>query len=367
VLGGVMVGLRRGAQTVVSMLAIALVAATATDADAAPRGFYGVSSQTHLEAGDFQRMGKGRVGTLRSMLSWAGANPTQNGGYSWWAFDAIVADAARNGITVLPFVYGTPDWVAKGLDGRNCGSRCAIFAPRSDPARRAWADFVGAAAERYGSNGRFWSEHPDLPRKPIRAWQIWNEQNSKSFFRPKPSTKTYAKMLDAAAGAIRAGDRRAAVVLGGMAELAGSRKAVPGPKYLKKLYRRKGVKKNFDGLGVHPYGAKLGSVIGQVNRFRKAAKRARDPRAQLWITELGWGSASGGNPLNVGKKGQADRLKQAFRYFGRKRNKLNVKNVTWFSWRDSKARVCEWCPKSGLFSKGFKPKPSWRAFKRAAR
>jgi hypothetical protein len=344
------------------------VAITATQAEAAPRGFYGVSSQTHLDSGEFKRMGEGRVGTLRSVLSWASADPSQAANdLSWFGFDAIVAEAARNKIRVLPFIYGTPDWVAKGIEGHNCGSSCAIYAPRSEPGRRAFSEFVAAAVDRYGPNGEFWAQHPDLPRKPIRAWQIWNEQNSKSFFAPKPNVKAYAKLLGAAADAIRPRDRKADIVLGGMAELAGSRKAVAGPKYLRKLYRRGGVKRDFDGLGIHPYGAKLGSVTRQVNKFRGAAKRARDARVQLWITEIGWGSAGGGNPLNVGKQGQAKRLKQAFRFFERKRGKLNVKNVTWFSWRDSKARVCEWCPKSGLFTKGLKPKPSWRAFKRTAR
>jgi hypothetical protein len=350
------------------MLAIALVAAIAPTAEAAPRSFYGISSQTHLEPGEFKRMGEGKVGTLRSTLSWAAADPTaQSGDLSWFGFDAIVADAARNKIAVLPFVFGTPDWVAKDIEGRNCGSSCATYAPRSEPGRRAFADFVAAAVDRYGPNGEFWTAHPELPRKPIRAWQIWNEQNSKSFFAPKPNVKAYAKLLGAAADAIRPRDRGADIVLGGMAELAGSRKAIAGPKYLTKLYKRRGVKRDFDGLGVHPYGAKLASVTGQVNRFRKSAKRARDPRVQLWITETGWGSARGGNPLNVGKRGQALRLKQTYRYFERNRRKLNIENVTWFSWRDSKARICEWCPKSGLFTKGLKAKPSWRAFKRVAR
>ena len=43
--------------------------------------------------------------------------------------------------------------------------------------------------------GSFWSEHPELPALPIRAWQIWNEQNSPTFFAPKPSVRAYARML----------------------------------------------------------------------------------------------------------------------------------------------------------------------------
>jgi hypothetical protein len=365
-----MLNLRRGANKIVTMLtfalALALAVGVAAQAQAAPHPFYGISSQTALERGDYQRMGKADVGTLRSMLSWATVDPTKaQGDYNWGDFDGIVAESARNGITVLPFAFGSPEWVAKGLDRRGCGSRCELFAPRSKPALAAWERFVGDAVERYGRGGEFWAENPGLPKRPIRAWQVWNEQNSKSFYAPKPSTKGYAKLLDSASRAIRAADRRADVVLGGMAELAGSRKAVPGHNYLGKLYRRKGVERDFDGIAVHPYGAQLSNVAQQVELFDDETRG--DGGASIWVTEIGWGSARGGNPLNAGKRGQAQRLKQAYRYFERERKQMKIKNVTWFSWQDSSTSICDWCATSGLFTTGSKPKPAYGAFKRAAR
>jgi hypothetical protein len=82
----------------------------------------------------------------------------------------------------------------------------------------------------------------------------------------------------------------------------------------------------------------------------------------MWITEIGWGSAKGGNPLNRGTQGQAQRLKQSFKYLQKKRNKLNLETVTWFSWMDSTTSICDWCAKSGLFKAGLVEKPAWRAF-----
>jgi polysaccharide biosynthesis protein PslG len=345
---------------------LALAVGIAATAQAAPRSFYGVVPQTALERTDYQRMGDAGVGTLRFTLGWAASDPTRaQGDYAWGGSDAIVAEAARNGVTVLPMLYGSPDWAARGLDGRSCGSRCAIFAPRSKQALAAWGRFVGAAVERYGPGGAFWDENPGLRPQPITAWQVWNEQNSKSFYGPKPSTKGYAKLLDAASQAIRTADRRADVVLGGMAELAGSRKAVPGPKYLAKLYRRPGVERDFDGIAVHPYGAKVSAVAEQMDLFDDETRG--DPKASIWVTEVGWGSASGGNPLNVGERGQAKRLKQAYRYFERERKRMKIETVTWFSWQDSATSLCDWCAESGLLSAGSKPKPAYRAFKRVAR
>ena len=103
-------------------------------------------------------------------------------------------------------------------------------------------------------------------------------------------------------------------------------------------------------------------MADQVELFRKEMKQADDAATSLWVTEIGWGSANGGNPLNRGLSGQAERLKQAFKYFSKNRNKLKLATVTWFSWMDSKTSICEWCSKSGLFKTGLKEKPAWRAF-----
>ena len=346
-------------------IAAAAIALTASSAHAAaPKSFYGVVPQTDLTTADFDRMGQGRVGTLRVPLSWSAVDPTPAAGdENWGGFDPIVADSARNGIEVLPFFYGTPTWVARDLDGRDCaGHDCDISAPQTPAALDAWSAFVAGAVARYGSNGTFWTQNPGLPRQPIEAWQVWNEQNSPEFYGPKPKPKAYAKLLDRAAGAIRAQDAAADVVLGGMAELAGVKKAIKGSKYVAKLYRVKGAKKDFDGVAPHPYGAKAKRVIEQVDLYRKVMKKARDKRADMWITELGWGSKKGGHALHRGKKGQAQRLKQAFKYFKKKRKKLNVQTVTWFSWMDSPTSICKWCATSGLFRQGLVEKPAWRAY-----
>ncbi len=343
--------------------ATAVLALAAPAKSAVPRDFYGLVPQATPTTAEWAQMGAGKVGTLRIGIFWSavdGAAPA--GGYDFSTIDPIVANAARQGIEILPYLYGTPDWVAKGLDRSKCRGGCGTYAPRSKAALKAYAGFVGAAVQRYGSKGTFWSSNPAIPKQPVRAWQIWNEQNSKVFYAPKAKPQAYAKMLASASRAVNSKDRRADVVLGGMPQLGGSKKAIAGTKYLRKLYAVKGVEKHFDGVAVHPYGAKVKAVISQVKGFRKEITRARDARTDLWITETGWSSASGGNPLNVGLKGQAARLKQSFSYFKRNRGKLNIEAVTWYSFKDMVPAVCEWCGTSGLLSSSGAEKPAWQAF-----
>ena len=340
--------------------AAALLPATLAQARA-PKSFFGIVPQTNLTQDDFDRMEQGKLGTLRIPFAWQVLQPSEAGAIDWSSVDPLVAGAASAGMTVEPFLSGSPDWVAR-LDGHSCrGLGCVPLAPTGQQALSAWSNFVSEAVARYGRSGTFWTENPTVPKHPITVWQIWNEQNSKAFFAPKPKPKSYAALLAAAADAIRSQDPSADIVLGGMAGLEGSKKATPAWDYLEKLYKVRGAKSDFDGVAAHPYGAKLKAVSEQIDEFRKVMKKAHDSKAGMYITEIGWGSRTGGNPLNVGKQGQANQLKDAYKYFVKRRKKLRIQTVDWFSWMDSSQSICSWCASSGLFKSGLKAKPSWKA------
>ena len=349
------------------VLSLALAASVALLAPALseakpPRTFFGVAPQTTLGSADFARMKQGKVGTLRIPFSWPAVQPAGPGGFDWSTIDPLVAGAASNGVTVQPFLSGSPFWIAH-LDGHSCsGSECTAFAPAGDAGLSAWSGFVSAAVERYGPGGSFWAANPDVPQVPITVWQIWNEQNSPAFYAPKPSPKAYAKLLAAAAGAINARDASAEIVLGGMARLQGVKAAIPAADFLSKLYKVHGAKKNFDAVGVHPYGSRVKAIVEQVDAIRNTLVKRHDRKAGLYVSEIGWGSKKGGHALNVGAKGQANRLKESFKYFTKNRRKLHIQAVDWFSWMDSPTTICKWCPSSGLFKAGLVAKPSWKAY-----
>jgi hypothetical protein len=331
-----------------------------------PASFFGVVPQAPVTTEDLDRMGEGEVGMMRLVVPWGALDPSPDLEDSdFGAIDPIVLDAARNGIEVLPTLYATPAWVANDLDGYGCEEDCAIFAPRSPAALKAWASFVGEAVDRYGPEGTLWKQNPEVERIPIRDWQIWNEQNSPTFYRPAPDVGAYAELLAVSEKAIHGRDPGAAVILGGMfgTPLDGELPAFTAWDFLRRLYAIPGAEDTFDGVGAHPYAARLEKVDFQLGRIHREIERAGDTDAGIWVTEIGWASSGPEDPLNRGSEGQAEQLTAAFDYLLDKRLDWNIDAVTWYSWRDySGPGLCSWCGGSGLFTEALEAKPSWEAF-----
>jgi hypothetical protein len=316
-------------------------------------------------------MAKAGVGTLRAGLYWQVAQPSSGAPLDFSQFDATVRAAAENGIGVLPYLYGVPDWVAQ-LDHRNCDANCPQYAPRGDAALAAWRIFVGAAAQRYGPGGSFWKENPDLDPQPIRDWQIWNEQNSKTFWLPTPDPIAYEKVLSNSSEALRSVDPKATIVLGGMFGTPGGgnpEHSIPAATFLHSLLQIDGAESEFDGIALHPYSPSISSVREQVEIARSELQRSGYPQASLWITEVGWSSGNDDNPLNVGsEKAQAQRVSDVYRLFAEHREEWDVKIVAWFAWQDSHAsdEFCFFCAEAGLITHNGQPKPALAAYSKAA-
>jgi polysaccharide biosynthesis protein PslG len=346
---------------------IAVVAdAGGASAKGPPRAFYGVVPQTKIDDRDLRRMKAGRLGTVRYTLAWSqiDRSPLPDD-HDWSEFDAIVAGASRQRITVLPTLYTVPRWLAslEGCDGP--GGTCTITPPQSDFGLGEWRSFVAAAVRRYGPEGEFWALNPTIPVRPIRAWQIWNEPNSLDFYQPQPNVNRYAELLVAAAEAIRSEDPGAEVLLGGLwRPLAARAGGIRGTDFLEQLYGWPGIEAAFDGVAIHPYAVRMSGVKAQVRRIGGITRAAGDDDVGVWITELGWASGGPAHPFNRGPSGQARRLEQAFRWFTAKRGRLDIRLVAWYAWRDldhGELR-CEWCARTGLFrAQGLHPKPAWQS------
>jgi hypothetical protein len=341
---------------------LVLLALAAGPADAAarpahprlPEGFFGVVTPGDVDAGDLARM-RGSVGTLRFPVYWPQVEPV-SGIYDFSRLDALVGDAADQGIELLPFVVATPPWL--GGDA----VRPPIWTAR---ARGAWKRFLRALVSRYGPDGAFWQGRQR--REPIRRWQIWNEPNFVIFWHPRPAPAQYAKLLRLAAAAIRGRDPGAEIVLAGVAPVGAG--FLPWT-YLRRLYRVPGVKRSFDLVALHPYAVRVGKVAAQIELARQAMIEAGDGKTQVLVSELGIAS-HGDIPsaFVLGELGQARYLRRAFGLLLERRRRWRIAGVDWYAWRDIPRADphCGFCQGAGLLRLDGSAKPAWWAYRRLAR
>lgn len=362
----------------VRMLAIAvlalmaLCAAPAASAQAVPATFWGAVPQVMPTAEQLQRLHRGGVDSLRVGVGWDSVQANRGGAFDWSGVDARFEEIDRAGIEILPFLSGAPSWAVRQawVPGTHHTSKAPERLPASGAAASGWAGFVRAAVERYGPGGSFWTAHPALPQRPIRAWQIWNEENFK-YFVTRPNPAEYGKLVKISYGAMHSVDPGAQLILGGM--FAKPREAnyhVRPPwayyasTFLEKMYRETpGIGSRFQGVALHPYTTDFHELVPYVEELRAVLKRNHDAGKGLWITEMGWSSEppSFGDSFAKGPAGQAKQLKGAFGLLERMQARWHVKRVYWFS-VDDVSGVCNFCGGSGLFANGFAPKKSWYAY-----
>jgi hypothetical protein len=339
---------------------------------AVPANFWGVVPQAMPSVEQLQRLKAGGVDSLRVPVSWASVQSARGAGFNWSDADTFIAAAAAARIDVLPFLSTAPSW-AVPVD-RRFGSP-AFLPVRTGLQRSGWTQFVEQAVLRYGPNGVFWAEHPNLPPRPVRAWQIWNEPNFK-YFVGRPNPAEYGKLVKLSSNAIKSVDPGAKVVLGGLfarpIEATFHKKppqAYFASDFLEGMYESNpGIKSKFQGYALHPYTGSWKNLNSRIEEVRRVLKFNHDAGKGLWITELGWSSEppQPNNSFAKGVAGQARELRGAFRLFIAKQRLWHLQRVYWFSITDM-AGVCNFCGGSGLFADGFRSKPAWSAYTRFAR
>src|SRR5437763_2006878 len=329
-------------------LALSAVAAAAAQAKPPPPTFFGVDAWSSPASSEFGRMHGGKVGVYRSFLYWASVESCR-GCRDWGSVDAVIGDAARHHVRVLPFVWGTPSYIAR--DPKTL--------PISSAGLKAYKAFVRDLVRRYGTKGQFWKAHPQLPKTPLRGVQIWNEP-SHPYFSNTSKASAYVKLLKAAAKAIRSTDPGMKVVLAGIPNVGGKKLV----KYVKELYGVAGFRKAFDALALHPYAVNARAVFDVVKKVRSIMSSHRDGAKPIWITEAGWASNKGGYFSAGSPQAQAKILTQLYKGLIKRRKTSKIGMVVWFAWRDRQLSSGEsdgWVTHTGLFEAGGTPKPAWPA------
>ena len=232
---------------------------------------------------------------------------------------------------------------------------------RSAWQRWGWSSFLRDAVERYGPEGSFWEENPELPFMPIRRWEIWNEENIVTFSEPARSGRLRDPDPNLRPGPAPRrprleGDRRRPLRAAA---------ADPAQRRLGRLplalYRARNVKRYFDGVALHPYVADARAMGAQLDNLRRILRVHHDTATPLYVTELGWGSRSGPTRWERGLYGQANQLSKAFAMLSEHRLRWRIGGVWWFTWTDE-GGTCQFCSSAGLLTASREAKPAWYQF-----
>jgi hypothetical protein len=307
------------------ILAVLLLAAPAAHAAkrSVPRGWLGVIADGPLTRpgaamdGEWDLMASSGAESVRTAFYWPAAQPSATAPPDLGHYDEVVLAAARRNLPVLPIVTGTPGWA-----GMKPGDQTSP--PRDD---RSYTGFLRALVARYGPQGSLWAEHQEVPRQPIRAWQIWNEPNLTRYWTSQPFARPYVKLLRASRRALRAADPGSRTILAGL----------PNESWiaLRSIYRAGG-RGAFDVVALHPYTGRPRNVIRLVEFARREMRRFRDGRLPVWLTELSWpasqGKTGGVQGFITTERGQADRLRLALSLLARDRKRLRIGRVIWYTW-----------------------------------
>ncbi len=296
--------------------AVALPAAAAGQAAGDTIAAYGVNdirsdgillpNAQYDGAADLNLLRDSGVRLYRARVRMDCVDPAGTGGFdftganracSGLSYDALVGELARRGLTLLPVLmnFGPNGPLAPtGRDGA--------------PPPERFAAFARAAAARYGPAGTFWAGCGCAPH-PVRAWQIWNEQNNGWWWNGRASADEYAAVFAATRAALRSADPAARAVVGGLTYDPNGQPSFVAPREM--IARLAAGNANaFDAVAVHPYsdirGRTGAAAAGEARAFVDATAAAvaaatgpgpgGAPRQQLWVTEMGWSETDADGP-----------------------------------------------------------------------
>lgn len=268
------------------LLTVAAVEVPQARAVAPPqRDYFGINAQDVFKLPqdhwDHQlaAMARTGIGVVRRDAFWSNVEPTApvHGvhHYTWTKPDAVVAALARHGLRWYPILdYSTP-WA-----GSASGPKRWKSAPTNP---EDFADYSGAFAARYGTDGSFWQTHPLLPARPVESYEVWNEPNLSDFWPDTAGAAVrYADLLAATLAAVRGADPAASVVVGGLSpsDLTTFLDGVE--------QRQPGLIASADAVAFHPYGTTFANTGARVHVLRDWLDRHGAATSPIEITETGW-------------------------------------------------------------------------------
>jgi len=331
---------------------LAALAAGAPTAKAVPADFWGTVSIAGHWGSDAEWDRIQSLGVRRFHFQYV-----QGGG--WTEVEAIVRRAALRGITMQPVIGWNAPAGRQGFPKKGDATEYANF-----------MTYIRESVQRFGPNGSFWFNHPELTARPWKTWEVINEPNRRinnpiifpGTENPEPpQPHHYAQLLIDASATIRAVDSTATVIVGG---LDFSSPDMSMETFLNRMYEdvindgawgshtRAQVKEAFDGLALHPYEFRNtfvdreAEIKRDIGIAREVLRSNGDAGLPLYITEMGWAVAASNLPPEkiVSPAEQARLLRVTWEWLAAQ---SDVRYVVWYLYRDTSGTT--WQDRSGLF------------------
>ncbi|HEX3974749.1 MAG TPA: glycosyl hydrolase [Solirubrobacteraceae bacterium] len=311
---------------------------------------------------EFAQLRAGGVSWAREDLAWAIAEP-KDGVYNWTPFDHLMTAASLAGVKVLGILDYSAPWASSDPSGRGN----MFYPPKNDA---DFATYAAAVVARYGTNGSFWAQNPQLTRDPLAAVQVWGEPYGSWRWMPGPDPVAYAQLVRQTALAVHAADPALQVLMAGdlnswsehgnphsqpwLAQVLAADPSLPGL---------------VNGLSVDPYPTPrnlgpYGSAVDPAQSFSEVplvhqTEAQAGVRLPIWITEIGWSTAPD-TQAAVSDATQATFMRQAIQRgigdWGSYVSKIFV-----FGWYRSSGVSGDWENNLGLLGPNGAPKPAWGA------
>ena len=247
-----------------------------------------------------RRLSDAGFGWARLRVDWNRIEP-QPGAYQWAWTDAVLADISAAGLEPVVVLDGSPPWARDSkdhptpvtIDQKRASANDTDHSPLTidhsslapPAAPETYARFAAAFADRY--------------QDTVRFYQIWDEPNIAPHWGNRLiDPAAYARLLRAAAIAVRAADPDAAVLVAALAPTQDrGHTAIDEGYFLQRLYAA-GAAPYFDAVLVQPFGfgAAPDDARSRVDvlNFRRAAwvrrvmVAAGDKQTPVWAVRFGW-------------------------------------------------------------------------------
>uniref|UniRef100_A0A7V3KPT5 Glycoside hydrolase family 5 domain-containing protein n=1 Tax=candidate division WOR-3 bacterium TaxID=2052148 RepID=A0A7V3KPT5_UNCW3 len=254
---------------------------------------------------------------------WPEIEPWQ-GNFSWDQLDWQVDSVRAHSIKILGILGFTPEWVSH-------------YAPTTIEQRELFGHYVYETVKHF--KGR------------VDYWEIWNEPNGGSFWKPRPNVEDYTKLLKIAYIEAKKGNPNCTVLAPGLSNM--------DTDFIEGIYEHGGGK-YFDVFSFHPYpsyswGPPDVNLVWGAKAIRKIMCRYGKVKP-FWISEFGYSTRVSGVPEEM----QAVNLVRGYV----QGIALHFEDIMWYDFIDDGVDIQDNEMSWGVLNHDYIPKPSYAAYKK---